>query len=87
MSKMLSRKLKVSLMLFYGRFGLPVPHREPIIMAVNSPVFVEQKVESPTQEQIDVLHRRVVQAHKELFNSIKPLVGGVYADKDLVVNF
>ena len=71
----------------YGRFGLPVPHREPIIMAANAPVFVQQKVESPTQEQIDALHRRVVQAHTVLFNSIKPLVGGVYAEKDLVVNF
>ena len=67
--------------------GLPIPHRQPIIMACHSPIVTGEKIAEPTQEQIDALHSKVVLAHKQLFNSIKGLVGQPYADKELVIDF
>lgn len=85
--KAFSRKFKVSLMLFFGRWGLPVPHRQPIIMACNAPIYIKEKIEKPTQADIDAVHRKVVEAHTQLFNSVKTQVGGVYTNKDLIVNY
>ena len=56
-------------------------------MACNAPIIVGEKIESPTNDQINELHKKVVLAHKQLFNSIKPLVGKPYNDKKLIIDF
>ncbi len=48
----LSRRLRVSLLLFMGQYGLPIPHRFPLVMCVGSPMAVT-KIENPTPQEID----------------------------------
>ena len=62
-------------MFFYGRgvfnytFG-PLPYRNPIHVVVGEPIPVE-KVEEPSQEQIDQLHDKYTEALKGLFDKYK----------------
>jgi len=83
--KGLSRKLKMSVFLFTGRFLLPIPTRAPILMAFGVPVVVPRKIEKPTQAQIDELHGRICEAHKRAFDAVKRAYGHGYGDKDLLV--
>jgi len=70
----LSRKVKASLFIPYGRYGLPIPFRCNITMIFGEPIIVEQ-VENPTQEQIDVLHLRLLDAWQSLFETHKSSLG------------
>jgi hypothetical protein len=47
----ISRTLKVSLILFYGRAYLPIPRRHPVLTVIGAPIAV-QKVANPTREQV-----------------------------------
>jgi len=51
--------------IFQYSFGL-LPQRKPITTVVGSPIPVE-KISQPTQEDIDVLHTKYVNALKDLF--------------------
>jgi len=70
----LSRKLKVSLFVPYGRFGLPIPFRCNITMTYADPISVE-KVAEPSQQQVDELHQRLLASWSELFESHKVPLG------------
>lgn len=65
----------VTPMLFHGRgvfnytFGY-LPYRVPLNVVVGKPIPVK-KIESPTDEQIDELHKRYIQALTELFEANK----------------
>lgn len=54
---------------FQYSYGL-IPRRKPINTVVGSPVEVE-KIENPTQEQIDELHKRFCIALEDMFESHK----------------
>jgi hypothetical protein len=51
----LSRLLKTSLILFWGKWGLPLPLRIPMVVVVGCPIKCP-KVESPSKELIDQYH-------------------------------
>ena len=70
----LSRKLRVSLFVPYGRFLLPIPRRTNITMLIGSPIEVE-KVEKPTEAQIDAVHARLLSEMEELFDAHKASLG------------
>jgi diacylglycerol O-acyltransferase 2, plant len=77
----ISRRLKTSLLLFYGRFGLPIPFRVPMLYAVGSTITTRAQP-TPTPEEVDFVHNifmreleRTFEAHKDQYGwSHKKLV-------------
>jgi len=71
--------LSFSPVLFTGRgifqyiFGL-LPYRRPINVVIGSPLAVD-KVENPTQEQVDETHAKYVEALRNLYNAHNPIYG------------
>merc|ERR1712032_1204669 len=46
----LSRRLQMSLIPFYGRFGLPLlPHAKPLAALVGKPIRVEKPIANPSK--------------------------------------
>lgn len=69
-SKM-SRKLRMSIVFFYGRQFLPVPYRHPIHMVSGAVIEVTQK-DNPTEEEINDVLEKVIKSVKELYETKKP---------------
>ena len=69
-----SRKAQAALFPYWGRFGLPIPRRCNVTMLLGNALVVE-KVEAPTQAQIDELHERLLSSMAELFDTHKAALG------------
>jgi 2-acylglycerol O-acyltransferase 2 len=78
----ISRKLRTTVVLFYGRFFLPIPHRTPILSAVGNIIDLPQR-DSPTDAEVDAYHAQFVSAIQDLFERHKAAYG--WAHKKLVV--
>jgi len=70
----LSRRSRLSLLLFYGRFFSPIPYQHPLMMVIGKPIEVKQVAE-PTNEQINELHEKFCAELKELFDRNKEQFG------------
>lgn len=68
--------------IFWGRFGVPVPYRIPIVGAMAKPIAVPLK-EDPTQEEIDAKHEELMQAMVKLFDTHKEAYG--WGSKQLII--
>ena len=68
--------------IFWGRFGVPVPYRIPIVGAMAKPIPVPLK-ENPTPEEIDAVHEELMQAMVKLFDTHKEAYG--WGDKKLII--
>lgn len=79
----LSRKLGVSVTLFWGRFGLPMPKRVRITYARGRPLGLPHIAE-PTEADINEWHTKYCEAVKVLFDRYKG-TNPDYADKELVI--
>mmetsp|Transcript_7984 Transcript_7984/g.12110 ORF Transcript_7984/g.12110 Transcript_7984/m.12110 type:complete len:323 (+) Transcript_7984:166-1134(+) len=66
----LSQRLKVSIVLFWGRFGLPVPFKVPLLFAIGGPIEIP-KISNPTDEQVKVFHQGFCDALVDLFERCK----------------
>ena len=72
----LSRRLRVSLFVFHGRFGLPIPRRGPITAVVAFiPAPSGGPIAEPTAEAIEAHHRRVYGDLAAMYDACKPAVG------------
>lgn len=81
-----SRKLRVSLVLWLDRFNIPYgifPIASPIVVAIGPPIDV-QKVPNPTEAQVDELHAKYLQSYQELFDRHKSKLGTEWAKKTLL---
>lgn len=78
----LSRWLRVSLILPYGRFGMLVPHKLPLLYTIGEPIACP-RLEGPSTEQITATHGAVVRAVRELYNFYKDIYG--WQERPLVV--
>ena len=67
----LSRALRMSLILFWGRWGLPIPFPVPITFAVGRTIEVGGPHEHPSDELVDRVHRLYVDAIERLFETYK----------------
>lgn len=67
----LSRKVRASIVLFYGRQGLPVPFRHPIRMCSGEVVEVEQK-SFPSDADVQGVMDRLIQSVTKLYRTNKP---------------
>lgn len=80
--KNLSRKIGFATILFWGRFGLPVPYRIPILGVMSAPIPVPKK-EEPTDEELKFYHELLMQRMTDLFEEHKHAYG--WGDKKLVI--
>jgi len=64
------RLLKTSLILTWGRWGLPIPYRVPLLYAVGKPLRLLH-VENPTPAQIEAAHAEFCRALSDLFDRYK----------------
>lgn len=67
-----SRRLRLSIVFFYGRFGLPIPFRHPLTM-VSGEIVQVTKNPSPSVEEVEEVMRRVESSLMTLYNSKKPV--------------
>lgn len=67
----LSRKLRASLLFFYGRHYLPVPYRHPLRMVMGNMVQVTQN-DQPTDEEAQDVLNRVEAELVRMYNEKKP---------------
>ena len=81
----LSRKAGVSLLLFYGRWLLPVPYRVPVTLVSGQSIRVQQTAQ-PTQEQVEALHTQVMSEVTTLFYKHREEAGPEWKDKELVIH-
>lgn len=70
----ISRKLRTSLLVFYGRWYLPIPYQHPILMVIGEPIHVQQNAK-PTQSEIEEVHRQFVHELQKLFDDFKGEIG------------
>jgi hypothetical protein len=74
--KALSRRLRLSLFLFYGRWGLPLPRRGPLTAVVCFvPAPRDAPVAEPTDAQLDSHHERVYGGIAAAYTAARPFVG------------
>jgi len=78
----LSRRVGFGCCLMWGRWGLPIMFRVPIVGVVAEPIAVPQ-VENPSQQQIDDYHSIFVQRLRTLFEEQKANYG--WSNKRLVI--
>ena len=73
----LARKWRVSIGWMRGRFGLPMPHRVPLFMAVGTPIPVPHL--APTDDRfastVDALHVRLTEEIEALYHRHKGAYG------------
>lgn len=67
----ISRKLRMSIVFFYGRFGLPIPYQHPLHMVCGEAIEVKQE-DNPSDETVQALMDRLVGAVQELYEQRKP---------------
>ena len=68
-------RLGFALILFWGRWGLPVPFRVPILGAVGMPIPVPKKTEEPHRRTSTSTTPRCSLGMTELFDDTKRLYG------------
>jgi acyl carrier protein/1-acyl-sn-glycerol-3-phosphate acyltransferase len=66
----LSRVFRMSLILFWGRFGLPVPFRTAQITVIGRPLLLP-KVVHPTPELINDYHEQYLRETRRLYDKYK----------------
>lgn len=71
-----SRRLRVSLLLYFGQFGLPIPFkpRFPVLFAFAPPLPSTPNSEA-FDDQVAALHRRYEASLQDLFNRFKAQAG------------
>lgn len=67
----LSRRVKMSIVVFYGRWGTPVPFRHPIKMVVGRPLRVAHNAD-PTDAEVEAQLALVVDAMAALYEKHRP---------------
>lgn len=99
MMQRMSRKLKGGIALFYGQYYLPIPHAPKLSMVLGNPIYPVEKtsernvnggnkltckrIDNPTQEQVEELMDRYVNALERLFEQYKVQAG--YPNDRLVI--
>jgi len=86
--KRVSRALRFSFLIQYGRFGLPIPRRVPIMMAVGKPIPVKKmelvkgdpESEKAYNEEVERLHKLFVEGLVGLFHKYKAQYDESWAD-------
>jgi len=71
-----SRKIKASITFFWGRWGLPIAYRTPIMGVMGKPIFVPKLgAEKPSDELVNKIHKEFVDSIQALFERHKRIYG------------
>lgn len=79
----LSRRLRASVCVYWGTWGLPLPRRHDIISLVGRPIPVA-KCADPSPAQVDALHARFCAELVALFDAHKHLLGWEHKTLEVV---
>lgn len=71
----ISRKLKMSIFVFWGRYGLPIPHRTNITMLFGSPIKPAVVTESPAKDAVESMHQKILADISTVFDLHKGACG------------
>lgn len=73
----LSRKvLGFAAIIIFGRFGIPIPYRVPVLCVMGKAVPTFQiQCEEPTMEQVKAIQEQLLKGMQETFNEHKALYG------------
>ena len=71
--KRISRKFGVTLTLFWGRWGLPLPHAGEKLIYVRGPPLGMPKIANPTDADVKEWHEKYTNELKRLFDTYKGL--------------
>eukprot|EP00467_Chlorarachnion_reptans_P016485 CAMPEP_0114522530 /NCGR_PEP_ID=MMETSP0109-20121206/20787_1 /TAXON_ID=29199 /ORGANISM="Chlorarachnion reptans, Strain CCCM449" /LENGTH=375 /DNA_ID=CAMNT_0001703745 /DNA_START=42 /DNA_END=1169 /DNA_ORIENTATION=- len=75
MEKM-SRKLKASILIFWGRWYLPIPRRRNVTLLCGTPIIVDKVPEDEIKdEQVAKVHQRLLDSIQGIFNRHKDALG------------
>ncbi len=66
----ITRLLRTSLILTWGRWGLPIPYRVPLLYAVGKPLRVLHRAD-PSRAEVDAAHAAFCRALQDLFDAYK----------------
>lgn len=78
-----SRRCRITLGVFWGRFGLPLPRKQPIVTLSGQPIAVVQQ-DDPSREYVDAVHAQVVEAVQQLYNKHRHVLPG-WESRDLTI--
>lgn len=80
----ISRKVGFAIIIIFGRFGLPVPRRIPVLGVMGKPIPTKHiKCEEPTEEQIKEVQDKLIEEMQTIFDRYKGLYG--WEDKKLII--
>jgi 2-acylglycerol O-acyltransferase 2 len=77
----LSRYLRTSLVVFWGRFGLPIPFRVPLLTVIGRPIPCP-KVDAPSPELVNEYHDVYLRETKRIYDKYRNCYG--WDDRPLV---
>jgi 1-acyl-sn-glycerol-3-phosphate acyltransferase len=83
----LSRKIGFALIAIYGRFGLPIPYRVPIVCCIGTPISTahipEKTRDNPSSSEILEIQEQIISQTHRIFDRYKHSYG--WSDKSLIV--
>lgn len=82
----LSRRLRASLMLFYGRWGLPIPFARPLTYAVGRAILMQKPIAGApvNEDEVDFVHNAFVRSLRHAFQESKGTAGYSFASLDII---
>jgi hypothetical protein len=72
----------IAIILFWGRFLLPIPYRVPIVGLLGKPIDIPKK-ENPSEDEINHFHQLLMDEMVKLFNQHKDIYG--WGHKKLII--
>ena len=80
----LSRKAGFAIIIMYGRWGLAIPYRLPVLAVAGKGVPTKHiQCDEPTMEQIEEIQRQLLSEMERIFDTYKHLYG--WEDKKLII--
>lgn len=73
----ISNMMRVSICIFYGAWGLPIPFRQKLLYVMGDPIYppLPSSDHSSLQRQVDVMHAEFCNALSHLFEKYKRSYG------------
>lgn len=81
----ISRKLKTSFTIFWGKYYLPIPRDDKLLYVAGKAIEIP-KIAEPTQDDIDKYHKIYVEEVTRLFDTYKGRAGQMYENKTLFID-